>query len=48
MTVHIFEILVYNQEIFYNIDDRKRIVDNTLIGLTLMIVESYIKEKDTL
>ena len=48
MTVPIFEILVYNQEIFYNIDDRKRIVDNTLIGLTLMIVESYIKEKDTL
>ena len=34
-----------NNGILYNADRSKRIADNTLVALTLMIVESRIEEK---
>lgn len=34
--------------ILYNVDDTKRIADNTLVALTLMIAESRTDEKDTM
>ena len=35
-----------NNGILYNTDGRKRIADNTLVALTLMIAESRTEEKD--
>ncbi|MBJ2194461.1 MAG: cytochrome C biogenesis protein CycH, partial [Muribaculaceae bacterium] len=34
--------------ILYNEDGTKRIADNTLVALTLMIAESRTEEKDTM
>ena len=34
--------------ILYNPDSTKRIADNTLVALTLMIAESRAEEKDTM
>lgn len=35
-----------NNGMLYNRDGRKRIADNTLVALTLMIAESRTEEKD--
>lgn len=37
-----------NNDILYNIDHTKRIADNTLVALTLMIAESRTEEKDVM
>lgn len=37
-----------NNHILYNPDGSKRIADNTLVALTLMIAESHTEEKDTM
>jgi hypothetical protein len=37
-----------NNNILYNKDKTKRIADNTLVALTLMIAESKSEEKDTM
>ena len=34
--------------ILYSVDGRKRIADNTLVALTLMIAESRMEEKDVM
>ena len=34
--------------ILYSADERKRIADNTLVALTLMIAESRTEEKDVM
>lgn len=41
--------MVYEQQrLLYNPDGSKRIGDNTLVALTLMIAESRTEEKDTM
>ena len=37
-----------NNGILYNLDGSKRIADNTLVALTLMIAESRTEEKDVM
>lgn len=44
----LFLWFMYNNGILYNSDGTKRIADNTLVALTLMIAESRTEEKDTM
>lgn len=44
----LFLWLLGNNSIFYHLDGSKRIVDNTLVALTLMIAESRTEEKDVM
>lgn len=40
--------MVVEKIILYSIDGRKRIADNTLVAMTLMIAESRTEEKDVM
>ena len=44
----LFLWFMHNNGILYNADATKRIADNTLVALTLMIAESRTEEKDTM
>ena len=44
----LFLWFMHNNGILYNADGTKRIADNTLVALTLMIAESRTEEKDTM
>ena len=44
----LFLWFMHNNGILYNPDGTKRIADNTLVALTLMIAESKSDEKDTM